>query len=161
MARPKSFSTDEVLGLAATVFTSGGHEGTSVDDLVQRLNLHRGSLYKAFGSKRGLFLAVLERYVSTALPAAIAAAVDGSGDAFESLVEGTDLDLLLVAAIERGHHDLQVAALVRQALELLEAVAAQSFSACHKAVNSSWVTATLGARLGRRLLPATENAATR
>lgn len=63
VARPKSFSPENVLRLALTCFTAGGYEGTSMDDLVQALDLHRGSLYEAFGSKRGLFLAVLDDYV--------------------------------------------------------------------------------------------------
>ncbi|SOZ40938.1 TetR/AcrR family transcriptional regulator [Cupriavidus neocaledonicus] len=39
-----------------------GFNACSVDDLVEATaSLHRGSLYKAFGSKRGLFEKVLDR----------------------------------------------------------------------------------------------------
>nr|MBA2478770.1 helix-turn-helix transcriptional regulator [Sporichthyaceae bacterium] len=65
MGRPRGFSEEAVLDGAAAVFIRGGYEGTSVDDLVTGLQLHRGSLYKAFGSKRGLFLAVLGHRVET------------------------------------------------------------------------------------------------
>ncbi|WP_408649259.1 helix-turn-helix domain-containing protein [Streptomyces herbicida] len=34
------------------MFAERGYEGTSVDDLVRALGVHRGSLYKVFGSKR-------------------------------------------------------------------------------------------------------------
>ena len=122
MGRPRGFEEETVLTAAAEVFVAGGYEGTSIDDLVKALDVHRGSLYKAFGSKRGLFLAVLGHYVETLLPKAIqAAAADGADeDGFAVLAHQNDLDLLLVAALERGHHDAQVAALVRQSLVLLD-----------------------------------------
>ena len=69
MGRPRGFSEDEVLD-AAAAFVLGGYEGTSIDDLVKALNLHRGSLYQAFGSKHGLFLAALRHYIETHLVSA-------------------------------------------------------------------------------------------
>jgi TetR/AcrR family transcriptional regulator, transcriptional repressor for nem operon len=119
MGRPRSFNEEAVLDAAAEAFVKGGYEGTSIDDLVKALNLHRGSLYKAFGSKHGLFLAVLRRYVDTHLANMTQAAlsprrtVDGAGDL-------SDLDLLLIAALERGHRDAEVAAFVRQGLAMIE-----------------------------------------
>jgi TetR/AcrR family transcriptional regulator, transcriptional repressor for nem operon len=107
-------------GRSVTGRRSRGYEGTSIDDLVKALNLHRGSLYKAFGSKRGLFLAVLRRYVEVHLANATRAAQVSADDAVNVLTRNQDLDLLLYAALERGHHDAQVAALVRRALELIE-----------------------------------------
>ncbi len=157
VARPKSFSTGEVLRLAAHTFTAGGYEGTSVDDLVQALNLHRGSLYKEFGSKRGLFLAVLGQYVGSALPTAIQAAADSSGDTVEDLIDGTDLDLLLIAAVERGHRDPQVAALVQQAIGQLEGMAAARSPGAGATAVDGAATTILGARLRRRLLAAPGN----
>ena len=152
MPRPKSFSPDEAVRLAAQAFTAGGYEATSVDDLVQALNLHRGSLYKAFGSKRGLFLAVLADYVGSVLPSAIDAAVDSELDVVEELTAGSALDLLLVAAIERGHSDAQVAALVRQALAQLESRPVQRSSESGHAAGQARAATMLGARLQRRLL---------
>ena len=123
MGRPKSFHEEDTLRSAAQAFTVGGYEGTSVDDLVKALNLHRGSLYKAFGSKRGLFLAVLRQYVRSGLTAAVQAIHGDSSrevDLFAALARSSDLDLLLIAALERGHQDAEVAALVGRALGLLE-----------------------------------------
>ena len=45
------------------VFWRHGYDGTSVDDLLAATGLHKGSLYKAFGDKRTLFITVLERYM--------------------------------------------------------------------------------------------------
>lgn len=119
MGRPRGFSEEVVLEGAAVVFVRGGYEGTSVDDLVTALQLHRGSLYKAFGSKRGLFLAVLRHCVETRLQRLVAAQ-GRPAITTEIPVHRTDLDLLLVAALERGPRDEEVAALVRRALALLE-----------------------------------------
>lgn len=46
------------------VFWRQGYEATSIDDLVVASGLKRGSMYAAFGDKRGLFLAVLDHYLA-------------------------------------------------------------------------------------------------
>jgi len=55
MARPRAFDEALVLCQARTLFANQGYNGTSIDDLVKATGLLRGSLYKAFGSKRNLF----------------------------------------------------------------------------------------------------------
>ncbi len=120
MGRPRGFSEDQVLDAAAGVFVLNGYEGTSIDDLVKALNLHRGSLYKAFGSKRGLFLAVLQHYIEVHLLRAPSASRSPGGGPEPGCPTPPDLDLLLTAAVERGHCDAEVAALVRRGLELIE-----------------------------------------
>lgn len=82
MGRTRSFDEEAVVAAAAGAFLATGFEGTSVDDLVAATGLFRGSLYQAFGSKRGLFVTALR-----------AAAVR------RELVEA-DLDLLLVALLD-------------------------------------------------------------
>jgi len=62
MARPREFDRTQVLDQAIDVFWQRGYEGTSIQDLVDRMGIHRGSLYCAFGDKHGLFLAALDRY---------------------------------------------------------------------------------------------------
>ena len=44
-------------------FRSKGYEGTSVQDLVDATGVGRGSLYAAFGSKEGLYLAAMDRWI--------------------------------------------------------------------------------------------------
>ncbi|MFT7622438.1 MAG: TetR/AcrR family transcriptional repressor of nem operon [Myxococcota bacterium] len=44
------------------VFWQQGYQGASVQDLVEATGLQRGSLYGAFGDKRGLFMAALSAY---------------------------------------------------------------------------------------------------
>ncbi|RFU45224.1 TetR/AcrR family transcriptional regulator [Paraburkholderia sp. DHOC27] len=48
------------------VFWSHGYNGTSLPDLIEGTGLSRGSLYKAFGDKKGLFLAGLDLYIARA-----------------------------------------------------------------------------------------------
>ena len=101
MGRKRSFDDDEVLARARKVFLEHGYEGTSIDALVKATGLLRGSLYGAFGSKRGMFVAALR-------------------DATDSeLRDSGVLNLVLVALMELSDHDLEVRGLVRDYLAKL------------------------------------------
>jgi TetR/AcrR family transcriptional repressor of nem operon len=82
MGRPREFDEERVLAQARALFATQGYNGTSIDELVKSTGLLRGSLYKAFGSKRNLFALVLE----------------GAIREFTGTIE--DLDLLTVALKE-------------------------------------------------------------
>ena len=62
MPRPRAFDEAEVLDQATDVFWRLGYDGASMTELTRAMGLNSPSLYAAFGSKRGLFDAVLERY---------------------------------------------------------------------------------------------------
>lgn len=62
MARPAGFDREQVLGKATATFWEQGYHATSISDLVEATQLQPGSLYAAFESKRGLFLAALDHY---------------------------------------------------------------------------------------------------
>jgi TetR/AcrR family transcriptional repressor of nem operon len=62
MARPIQFNRDEVLDRAMQAFWDQGYCATSMSSLVQTTQLNPGSIYAAFKSKEGLFLAALDRY---------------------------------------------------------------------------------------------------
>ena len=62
MARPRAFDEGEVLDKAMEVFWRLGYEGASMSDLSAAMRLNSPSIYAAFGSKRGLFDAVMDRY---------------------------------------------------------------------------------------------------
>jgi len=62
MARPKEFQHDVVLDRAMRAFWSRGYEATSIQHLVDRMGIQRGSLYDTFGDKRTLFFAAIDRY---------------------------------------------------------------------------------------------------
>ena len=63
MARPREFDEAEVLDTAVDCFWTRGYEATSVRDLAAEMGITGPSLYNAFGDKRSLFRAALERYV--------------------------------------------------------------------------------------------------
>jgi TetR/AcrR family transcriptional repressor of nem operon len=62
MPRSPEFDRDQVIEAAQAVFWDRGYSQTSVADLVAATGLKPGSLYGAFGSKKGVFLEVLEAY---------------------------------------------------------------------------------------------------
>lgn len=117
MGRPRNFDEDEVVRAAAALFAARAYDGVSVDDLVTHLGVHRNSLYQTFGSKRGLYLRALrwqlEHELRPRIPAILAAPADAA-----------ELDLLLLAAVERAPEDADVAAEVARALDDLGDTAA-------------------------------------
>jgi TetR/AcrR family transcriptional repressor of nem operon len=62
VARQREFDHDVALDRAMAAFWAKGYEATSIEDLVARMGIQRGSLYGAFGDKQALFLAALDRY---------------------------------------------------------------------------------------------------
>ncbi|GAA2386071.1 helix-turn-helix domain-containing protein [Streptomyces glaucosporus] len=126
MGRPRTFDEERAVESAAELFARHGYEGTSVDDLVTAIGVHRGSLYKVFGSKRGLYLTALRRHLDRhVLPLAgrVAAAPDpvraltAAADAYDS---GPAAGLLLLAQAETAHRDPEVAALTAEGFGALE-----------------------------------------
>lgn len=77
MGRPREFDLDSALDRAIPMFRERGYGGASVEALQTVTGLTTGSLYKAFGHKRGLFAAAYHRYVE----ARRAAMVDHLGQA--------------------------------------------------------------------------------
>jgi TetR/AcrR family transcriptional regulator, transcriptional repressor for nem operon len=84
VARPKGFERDVVLDRAMQVFWSRGYEATSIQHLVTRMGIQRGSLYDTFGDKRGLFFAAIERY-DRVVTAKLLATLDGPGSGKDAI----------------------------------------------------------------------------
>lgn len=63
MGRVQLFDTEAVVRAARTEFWSRGYEGASLPALEVATGLSRSSIYHAFGSKRGLFDAVVDSYL--------------------------------------------------------------------------------------------------
>ncbi|MCP9956453.1 MULTISPECIES: TetR/AcrR family transcriptional regulator [Streptomyces] len=130
MGRPRTFDEAEVVRAAAELFARRAYDGVSVDDLVAHLGVHRNSLYKVFGSKRGLYLAALRWHLEhrvRPLLARVRRSSDPAG-ALEDLAvspdRGADLDLLLLALAERAPVDPEVAGEVAGVLRDLDAAVA-------------------------------------
>ena len=60
--RPRSFNESAALEKAIQVFWFKGYDGVTIDDLVAGMGVGRPSLYSIFGSKRSIFLRVLQAY---------------------------------------------------------------------------------------------------
>lgn len=63
MARQKEFDYEEKLKCARDLFWDKGYKSTSMNDLVDALEINRSSLYLAYGSKHELFLKSLDSYI--------------------------------------------------------------------------------------------------
>ncbi len=62
--RPLSFDRDSALEQAMLLFWRHGYEATSLRDLTDAMGVTPPSIYAAFGDKKGLFRAAVQRYVS-------------------------------------------------------------------------------------------------
>ncbi|MDZ5446403.1 helix-turn-helix domain-containing protein [Micromonospora sp. 4G57] len=132
MARTREFDLDAAVDAAMEVFRRKGYEGASMRDLAEATGLGSGSLYAAFGSKDGLYLAALDRYRQR-YAAPLADMLRAGSDAREVIREvfigviddivgdGRRLACLIVgASMERAQHDLRVAERLRSTTQSLE-----------------------------------------
>jgi len=58
----KDFDVDDAVDRAMKVFWAKGYEATSISDLVKAMEINKGSLYNAFGSKKDLFTRAFLKY---------------------------------------------------------------------------------------------------
>jgi TetR/AcrR family transcriptional repressor of nem operon len=65
MARPREFEISDALEKAMEAFWAKGYDATSMVDLMQAMNLNKGSIYAAFGNKHALFTKALTQYTDT------------------------------------------------------------------------------------------------
>jgi TetR/AcrR family transcriptional repressor of nem operon len=132
---------EAVVEAAMTAFRRRGFEGTSLQDLVDATGLGRGSLYAAFGSKEGLYLAAVDRYRENyAMPLAD---IFRSGSPARDIVrevlvnivdeiaqDGERLACLIVsAATERIPHDRLIAERIRSTTDALQDVLTEVIAA--------------------------------
>lgn len=61
----RKFQMDDVLEAATLVFWRYGYEGATLSELTEAMGIKPPSLYKAFGSKEGLFFEVVKHYNET------------------------------------------------------------------------------------------------
>jgi TetR/AcrR family transcriptional repressor of nem operon len=63
MPRNKEFDYDEKLKTARNLFWKKGYNATTMNDLVDAMQINRSSLYLAYGNKHDLFLKSLSEYI--------------------------------------------------------------------------------------------------
>ena len=132
MPRKKEFDVDMVLNKAMEAFWTRGYEATSLNDLLDCMQIQRASLYNAFGDKRTLFLETLRRYDVIYRRAEVAKRVNMPSprqailglfqDAVTSVVEHGARNgcFLINTALELSPHDEEVAEIVRVAFTHME-----------------------------------------
>jgi len=145
MGRHRGFDEQAVTAAAAALFAGRAYDGVSVDDLVQHLGVHRNSLYKTFGSKRGLYLAALLWHLEHQLPPLAEQLAAGA-----EVVDNRALDLLLLAAVERAPADVEVAALVAKAWQTLDQALQRAPAAPAGGPRATALSVLLGERLRAR-----------
>ncbi len=89
--RQKAFDEETVLQQALDLFWRKGYGATSTDELLAAMQLNRGSLYHAFGSKQGVYRRAVAAYAHQSLAGLRTLLCDGPDP---------------VAAIQALFHDL-------------------------------------------------------
>lgn len=69
---------NEILDAADELFGRKGFDGTSTNDILEKVGIARGTLYYHFKSKEDILDALIQRYEEQMYSAAAAAAKDGS-----------------------------------------------------------------------------------
>ena len=132
MPRPKEFNPDDAIEKAMQVFWHKGYEATSMEDLLEAMNLNRGSLYDTFGDKRRLFLKVIDRYCHGFVGEKFSL-LDQPGPALPTLrrfidgmIEGALADpqrrgcLIANTVMELSPHEEEIAGTLRRVLKTAE-----------------------------------------
>jgi len=78
----KQFDRDEALSRAVDVFWTQGYLGTSIEDLLEAMELSRSSMYSTFGDKKALFLEALQVWIDEQI-AQFVEALRGPGSLIE------------------------------------------------------------------------------
>ena len=141
MARPREFDETTVLDAAIACFWHRGYEATSVRDLADSMGISGPSLYNAFGDKRALFVAALERYLDHSTRARIKRLEDSLPPKsavrrfIEEIIERSLSDrerrgcFLINSALEVAPHDRELGALIADRLGEIEAFFRRSIEA--------------------------------
>lgn len=141
--RRKTFDEIEVLDRAMNLFWLRGYEALGIAELVEGMGISRQSLYDTFGSKRELFVRVLDHYRSTQLATALGLLERPSPPlenvravlryfhemATDSRCRGC---LVANAIVEVGPHDEEIAGFLGETLDLLQSALARSLSAARE-----------------------------
>lgn len=111
--RPRSFDEDTVLARAKDIFWRKGYESTSMQDLVDHMQIGRQSLYNTFGDKHSLFMRALQHYVEHDH-------VPSLGNLGQPGASFSDIEGFLDALLERmaAHDDRRACFMVNAILEL-------------------------------------------
>ncbi|MDF0512674.1 TetR/AcrR family transcriptional regulator [Agromyces sp. H3Y2-19a] len=86
-AEQRDRTRSEIVRLATARFAVDGYAGVALEDLMAEAGLTRGALYHHFGSKRGLFQAVVE-HAQLGVARAVEQAATGHDDVLDDFLAG-------------------------------------------------------------------------
>jgi TetR/AcrR family transcriptional regulator, transcriptional repressor for nem operon len=86
MPKEKYFNEEEVLDKALNLFWQQGYEATSMQNLVDTLQISRSSLYETFTDKYNLYLQCLSQYKANNIEAIIKKAHDYSSNPLDFIL---------------------------------------------------------------------------
>ena len=134
MARNPKFDDDEILDRAMTAFWQGGWSRTSVRDLEAALDLKAPSIYRRFGTKEGMGVAVVDHYIERVVRRRVDKLLHRDGDPIENITRFLETSvtesgdggrllgcLLTTTSLEAGDADGHLAAALRRGLAVIEA----------------------------------------
>lgn len=131
MGRPYEFDREETLSKAMELFWEKGYKATSIEDLVDRMGIKRGSIYNTFGDKHSLFIAAVEYYAKEVTSRTIKI-LESPGSPLENIklffetIVNTPSDkktrgcLISNTVVELAPHDEEIADTVRIILERIQ-----------------------------------------
>jgi AcrR family transcriptional regulator len=130
MVRSRAFDQATVLTGAIKAFRRNGYAGVAIPELEVATGISAGSIYNAYGDKRGIFLAAFEHYLKSVLEDRIARfappshGLAGLRQLFVSLLRepgGTAFGCLITnSAVEFGPDDGIADQTTRKGFEILE-----------------------------------------
>ena len=144
MARLKAFDEDRAIDVAVDCFWLRGYEATSVRDLADAMGIGGASLYNAYGGKRAVFVAALERYANRSSRERIAR-LEAAGrpkqaiEAFLAEIVDRSLKdrarrgcLLVNSALDVAPHDAEIGKVVAGYLDEIRAFFRRNIEAARK-----------------------------
>lgn len=175
MGRLKEFDQDKAIDGAVACFWARGYGAASVRDLARHMGIGGASLYNAYGGKRALFVAALERYANRSSRERIAR-LEAEGqprqaiEAFLAEIIDRSLKdrerkgcLLVNSALDVAPHDAEIGKVVAGYLEEIRAFFQRNIEAGRRVgqvpnnVDAVGVAAhLLGVLLGVRVLARTK-----
>ena len=141
MARTRQFDDEALERAALGFFWTNGYESTSIDTISKATGVGNGSIYAAYGSKRGLFVAVLEAYCAARIDIVRDAMNEGASVEasvrrfFDVIVDdcanqpGRRGCLMLNTITEWGGRDAAILEICQRTSRAMEAAVAERISA--------------------------------
>lgn len=132
MARPREFDTSEVLDKAMHVFWAKGYKATSLQDLLENMEISKSSFYETFGNKHDLYLLAIEAYIKCTTQLMLNRLLLGGpflkalDDILQSIIDTTLANderrgcMLANSAVELSAHDRESEQLVAAAMKRVE-----------------------------------------